>query len=334
MNQPQHSSIFLSNVTLIDAAFIDQSGRAHGISVSPTLEVRGAVVGDEQVVVDFSACRKRLKALIDDKLEGYDHKLWVDANYTDVKASKGKTPDLDTLRITTPHFDLGMPRNACRMINLHATRATAPSIEALLENVADDMSAYLTRSLSEFNVVVTVQLNVQDGVDTTPTYGIPEGYVARRIHFSYTHGLPHSSSWGCQNILHGHTSFIDLVHRDEAIATSIVDQLVRQIRMHLDASYIYDKAHAKAVHNGDTYVMGHAYKTERGSFCLEFSAASDVHQIGLDVAPTIENIVEYVAHRFDSSLQMAQVRTIAVSEGLWKGALIHCADHQWMKRHG
>lgn len=327
----QTSCMFLSNVTLIDAAYVDHEGRARGISVSPLFEVSGAVTEDEQVVIDFSKCRKMLKALIDDKEHGYDHKLWVDRN----DVSQFLTTSAGT-ELHTPYFDMLAPRNAYRVTSLypedfhkrdiHTQRSS--SLRTLLKQVAEDMGQWLTEQLADLNVIVKVQLPRPVGTSTYEMYGTG-GYTCRR-HFSYTHGLPASSSWGCQNILHGHTSFIDLIGPDDTI-----EKLSSQIQDALDNAYFYDSANVNLFGQG-TGKLGLSYTTERGLFNLRLhepeNTGHPVRCYPLNCAPTIENIVEWVADRFAQQLEASGVVALAVSEGLWKGAVIKQPTCDWVAR--
>lgn len=319
-------SIFLSNVTLIDAAYIDSTGRPRGLSVSPVFEVRGAITGDEQVVVDFSKCRKMLKTLIDDRESGYDHKLLVDTDYTLITAVRDNTANADVMgySIKTDFVDLSVPINAIRITSLGW--ADPSNLQQMLDSLAADMSSWLTDRLKDLNVIVTVHLPAPYGAVTAPAYPVKPTDCVIRQPFSYTHGLPFSSSWGCQNILHGHTSFIDVVvpkenrHLARALLQSIADAL--------DNIYIYDTTHADYLFEGLNFRTAvHQYTTERGPFRLTLNGVSEV---GLPCAPTIENIVTHVARTYAPGLIDAGCTTLAISEGLWKGSLINRPDANWM----
>ena len=78
------STMFLSDVTVLDHAYIDDSGFIVGGSFHPCFNVSGEIDGTEQVVVDFSAIKKQIKALIDSKETGYDHKLWIIEGFSNI----------------------------------------------------------------------------------------------------------------------------------------------------------------------------------------------------------------------------------------------------------
>ena len=63
MNKP--ASIFLTNVTVIDGAFVTERGMVEGASFNPKFVVTGPVTEDEQVVIDFGRIKKKLKEWID-----------------------------------------------------------------------------------------------------------------------------------------------------------------------------------------------------------------------------------------------------------------------------
>lgn len=316
-----NSSIFLSNVTLIDAAYLDPMGVPHGLSVSPVFILTGKVEGKEQVVLDFSAARKRLKILIDDRKEGFDHKLWVDANVHKIGRATSHE-DFPHYQIDTPHISLRVPTNAVRLVNMGEHTA----LPYMLDHVALELGEWLTEQLSDLKIHVAVTFpNPTGEQDIMQSYGTHGLVTGARQPFSYTHGLPNSSSWGCQNILHGHTSFIDLITNDLEYESRVAE-LAELITKDLDESYMYDRATFYA--NAAQPTIG--YRTERGDFDLMFVGKQKL--IELPAAPTIENIVEWVVKRHASALQLCKVSTVAVSEGLWKGARIDLPNYQWLER--
>ena len=68
-------TMFFSQPTVIDHAYIDQEGRVVGGSFNPDFLVTGEIDPKEKVVIDFGTGKKQIKALIDHKEFGYDHKL-------------------------------------------------------------------------------------------------------------------------------------------------------------------------------------------------------------------------------------------------------------------
>lgn len=307
-----NSNLFLHHVTLIDAAYIDQNGRPVGISVDPVFMVHGSLNGDEQVVEDFGKVKKLIKELIDDRETGFDHKLWVDDTFWSLNSADGRTT------LSTLHLHVSVPDNAVRRIPglLNACNWVTDLLYVWL---GEALTQYVNEALQKSGLSFTVSVYVPEPapVDTTALlaahgFNPNEACVSRT--FRYTHGLPKSTSWGCQNILHGHTSFLVLAggnHRQTALAQLIAHRL--------DQSYIYERELATYE---DTLLNGTGleYSTERGQFSLHLGMVLSDRAIGLPVAPTIENIVEWVVSEYRRELQDAGVRFVGVSEGLWKGA--------------
>lgn len=309
------SNLFLHHVTLIDAAYIDQNGRPVGISIDPVFTVHGALNGDEQVVEDFGKVKKLIKELIDDRETGFDHKLLVDDTFWSVDSTEGRTT------LSTLHLHVGVPDNAVRRVPRLLGSCTGVT-NLLYARLEESITQYVNDALQTRGLPFTVSAYVPEPkpVDTTAllaAHGFnPNEACVSRI-FRYTHGLPKSTSWGCQNILHGHTSFLVLAggnHKQTSLAQLIASRL--------DQSYIYERELATYE---DTLLNGTGleYSTERGQFSLHLGMALSDRAIGLPAAPTIENIVEWVTLEYRRELQEAGVRFVGVSEGLWKGAYRH-----------
>lgn len=147
------------------------------------------------------------------------------------------------------------------------------------------------------------------------------------VQFNYTHGLPKSTSWGCQNILHGHSSFLVLGGENGGFDQT---ELANTIAHSLNDSYLYDVNNEVETDAG----FGLSYTTERGCFSLLLSSspAYAVDTIALRAAPTIENIVTYIATTYAANLDAAGVTFLGISEGLWKGAHVTC--NNWQDTYG
>ena len=68
------ATMFFDNVTDLDCALI-KDGNIVGRSFKIAAEVTGPIQTEEQVVIDFSACKKEMKRLIDHDKLGFDHKF-------------------------------------------------------------------------------------------------------------------------------------------------------------------------------------------------------------------------------------------------------------------
>src|ERR1019366_4256422 len=106
--------MFLADVTVIDLAYITPIGTILGSSLSPKFVVSGDVTKDESVVVDFGKIKKKIKALIDDRDHGYDHKLWLFDN-SDIKPFVVKKEE-EKLAVETDFLKLLLPEDAVRVI--------------------------------------------------------------------------------------------------------------------------------------------------------------------------------------------------------------------------
>ena len=110
------AELFLSDLTVVDHAYIDDSGNVVGGSFNPTFYVAGNVDPVEQVVVDFSTIKKDIKNIIDSRLIGFDHKLWVIDGYSNVNTLSWNSLSHDTdatqVEIETPTTKLSIPESA------------------------------------------------------------------------------------------------------------------------------------------------------------------------------------------------------------------------------
>jgi 6-pyruvoyl-tetrahydropterin synthase len=319
--------MFLHNVTLIDAAYLHESGFPCGLSINPVFFVEGELSAEEQVVGDFSAVKKEIKDLIDDKESGFDHKLWVDTDVftLEVGNDQGIATGKQEVRLQTDYFTLSVPANALRRTpGLLDCAPRQYGWVALSNNISRLLADYLNIRFSEAgrSYRVSVHVPMPTAIDLSGIgahYGISMRQFDTLL-FSYTHGLPKSSSWGCQNILHGHTSFVTLAGGGKG-----QHALLQEIHDYLYDAYVVD-SHTQA-HKRPGIIR---YTTDRGAFKLELS--DKLRTVVLDKAPTIENIVDHVAQKYARQLHEAGTTLLAISEGLWKGAHVHCTD--WLGVYG
>lgn len=274
------SSMFLGDTTNVDHAYIDDTGMVVGGSYRPKFIVTGEVDPVENVVVDFSTIKKSIKSYIDDKEEGFDHKLWWYEG-----TSKGTiTFDGDRVTIITPHVKITGPKNIIRVITQEA-----------------DMNEYLMEKLNEkypsVNICIsTIQTTAFDIMPQMNTDVVP---------FRYVHGLKLSTSWGCQNIAHGHLSYIAATTSD-ILKTNI---LLKTMAQELDNSIF-----AWSENLSDNVI---SYESSRGY--MEMVVKSGKIKV-LKTETTVEHIVDYIVDNWYNDLKLAGVETLFVSEGLSKGA--------------
>lgn len=315
--EPQTSSITLCNVTVIDHAYIDNEGMVVGGSFHASWIVTGSLDPVEKVVVDFSTIKKELKGWIDSNDCGFDHKLWIIEGWSKVTDLKefcnedGST----SLLITTPNVVLNVPQSAIKHIK------DVPLIEPGydLDYISAAMTIFLQNNLRPLypaaNLVIDTHLSVKcetfDPIDLVGT---------QPVYFRYTHGLKDSTSWGCQNIAHGHLSFI-VGHYFEPEMTDQkhvrVNQYLRTIAQTIDNTVFINQSNI--VQLTDTGVQIE-YTTPRGTFSGIYS--NNHNFVILETETTIEYIVEYVKTTFGKKLRDMGIVSLTVSEGLTKGAIV------------
>lgn len=207
----KESTMFLNRITTIDYAILAEDGIKGG-SYNVNVEVTGKVDEEEQVVVDFSSIKSLLKQLIDDKITGFDHKLWVvttagkpnkDAWGRDIKETEigyEISPLISPLAAedSTECGSLKVPHDGVRFI-------------ASYFRISDQISRYLedfvNATLSTNNIRIKVRLDQEENISE---YFRESSLI---MPFNYVHGLKNSTSWGCQNIVHGHSSFVAIPYR-------------------------------------------------------------------------------------------------------------------------
>lgn len=289
------STMFLTSVTCIDHAVITPLGTVMGGSFSPDFYVTGEVTEDESVVIDFSKCKKQIKALIDDKETGFDHKLWIIPGWSNCEYEY----EGDQITITTPAVTIKGPANIAKVFDVESNYADA----------GYEIADYLVgsgRGLEDVSIAVVMDPSVQ--------YTIPARL--QPSFFRYSHGLKDSSSWGCQNIAHGHLSYLAL-DCDHPMAY----EMQNQIATYLNNSMFVTKENW----NYETNTI--EYTSPRGTFSLKLNNADQKIMI-LESETTIENIVETVAEVFKSDLDELGVTALYISEGVHKGAVKFLNDEE------
>lgn len=279
------SSMFLADTTNIDHAYIDDTGMIRGGSYRPKFIVTGKVDPVENVVVDFSTVKKSIKAIIDDKEEGYDHKLWWYVGW-----SKGELKIEDgRVLIDTPFVTIDVPRNAVTIISPE-----------------EGFDEYLIRKARQ--IYPDVDLNIET-IQTTTFDTMPQ-ITSSLHHFRYVHGLKDSTSWGCQNIGHGHLSYLAATTADDVDTLIRSDELLAEIAAELnDTVFIWAD---NLVDDTISYVCA------RGPMTMTLKEG--VKRAILYTETTVEHLVDYVADRYRERLLEVGVTQLFVSEGLSKGA--------------
>lgn len=269
--------IFFQNITCLDHGFVDQDGLLKGGSFHVNVEVSSSVLDeDDFTVIDFSSGKKKIKALIDSMETGYDHKTWIIPNWSKISGFTGTY-------LVTNSFSMIAPATAFRVFDFVNT----------YQDINIELQNYLKLHLPEFDFVVTCKENV---------FSIEENYSK----FRYVHGLYTSTkSLGCQNIGHGHLSYVT-VKDDNLLTEKIANDLNNAI-------FIFEE-NIKDVSELDLTLN---YTTEaRGEFTLKLRK-NCYNMIFMSVETTIENISHYVSTKYN-----IPKGNLIISEGLSKGAIV------------
>lgn len=292
----QVSTMWLANLSILDHAYIDYRGNVVGGSFNPSFLVSGEVDPVEQVVVDFSAVKKQIKAIIDDREIGFDHKLWFIKGYSNgtlTHTSDGQA------KIITPTTILTTPMNAIKVIpdGIYATDSIGRHLGELVE-----------RELSKLHPSVNIRVECMNNTDAHfPTHNHNAAF------FRYAHGLKESTSWGCKNIAHGHLSYLQLLPTNDA-TNALTENMAKELD---DTIFVY---HDNIVDETDVH-LSIEYTTDRGYFSAMYQKDAYKLEI-LDTETTVEHLVDAVASKWAMELDVLGVTHVLVSEGLSKGALV------------
>lgn len=290
------SSMFLADTTNIDFAYVDDFGRVIGGSFRPKFHVAGQVSEDENVVVDFSAVKKLLKGAIDDKQNGFDHKLWWihGVSKGTITHAVDESSGESTVTIDTPLVNITGPSNIVK--------------EVADANIAGSIKEYLLAELDEAYPEVQAELDVwltsdMDGMPDINTMKVP---------FRYVHGLRESSSWGCQNIAHGHLSFIAAVSKYPD-STNLV---LTQIAAELD-TMIFAWSENVVDQSDDSTTIEYVSARGRMRMCTKQDKV-----MVLETETTVEHLINAIIGLYGNQLRRSGAVTLYVSEGLSKGAVV------------
>lgn len=291
------STLFINNITTVDHAVLMDNGAILGNSFNVGAFITGEVTEDEKVVEDFGTVKKRIKAFIDDKLDGFDHKLWV--------YGKSLGPSVEGMFTTIRGngWRLTTPRDALKQIDFDPTHMSKSVVEEALEK-------YLTEKMP--NLSFKIYTNV---VPQTPFPVTKDRPVSL---FRYTHGLKDSTSWGCQNIAHGHLSYLYLKENCDTCGPK-AQRLQEEIVNTLNNVMFIKRENAYPSDSRDGIKIAYQSR-DRGGFEYEFD--QDVNQyILIDTETTIEFLAEFIADFWARDLRKCEVEKVFVSEGLVKGAV-------------
>lgn len=328
--------MYYANLTNIDLAMFMPDGRLRGDSFNLHVKLSGEEDPKEAVLIDFSTAKKRIKAWIDDhKGDGFDHKCWVtlhpqmaidltlDTEVVQVPTNEMlmATPGETVVSIKTPFTTVVAPRNCFHFMDMRQShcdgdRFTLPNIIYFWEQAIED---YLEAKFLEDGQKIEIEVKLTNNM-SYPAFCEPE---LNGFHFRYTHGLKHSTSFGCQNVAHGHISYIAFKERESVWGTTsfwpgsrglYADDL-RKIVDELDGVVFAWEENVERVEDGWVYI---SYRCDRGEMRQR---VRDDNCIILPVETTVEHLAEFVAERYAPILQNMGIESVYVSEGLEKGGI-------------
>lgn len=276
----------LNNLTVVDHAIIDNEGYLVGGSFNPSFLVEGNIDPVEKVVVDFSTIKKQMKATMDDKQLGFDHKLWIIQHYSkilDIRDESGQILSIPQLHqitdwaqrilIKTSHGEYIIPRDAIKVVLTELNTS-----EYNIANVGLWFDDYYKQQFPQLKITT---------INNVETHALrPVEYFQ---YFSYAHGLKDSTSWGCQNIAHGHLSYIILNGKRGISDANQIEILTDTIATDLDRTYFINKENVVSVSNDNYITTIHLeYTSNRGLFSAKVHDKQKQKCVILDSETTIE----------------------------------------------
>lgn len=287
--------MFLDEITVIDHAYIDRTAKVQGGSFELSCLVSGEVSDDEAVVVDFSTIKHDVKNYIDQHdinvcENGLDHKLWL---LKDSYKTLHYNLD-DTITIVTDTLTVTLPLDAVKIIE-EVSEYSIDKIEIYIEQ-------FLLKRLKE--KYPEININIKCHLSEKPIFY--DANIEEYIMFRYVHGLKNSTSKVCQNLLHGHLSYIQSSQLKGP-------KLVARLKKDLDNCIFIMKENI-LVEDEETLTIGYTTKA-RGRFEVKF-IKKYYKLIVLDSETTIEFLASYIKNKYKIK------EILYVSEGLNKGAML------------
>ena len=157
--------------------------------------------------------------------------------------------------------------------------------------------------------------------------------------FSYTHGLKNSTSLGCQNILHGHLSYI-MINCDSSdwiLGEFVkVENLIKSILADLNGTHFVNSENTLTQNDEESntrYTKISYNSKSRGDFGIRLSdwdkntgKCKGIVDKAMEcpTETTVENLVHFVYQKYRAGFdRLKGIKSLYVSEGLHKGAVIN-----------
>lgn len=295
-----HASIFIKNLTILDAAVLDSTEGPLGQSWYVDVVLSGPK-NDEGVVIDFAKGKRRVKEIIDTH---FDHRLFVGENHFRSDGGRGlvsltfrdKKNAAEQLFFALDSYENGL------VVFASGSEATHPNLKEI-------ETAIETRVLKDMQPLVSaVNITLR-----------PHEQRNEKNFFSYTHSLRQHDG-NCQRF-HGHSNIV------EVLKNGIFDaDLSAEVAAKLDGCYLVaneylvqtsDTAFSKlkALGGNEKNVVGIRYQGSQGEV---LALVPKQKVMVLPAESTIENISDFIKQSIlknDSNLQ------VIAYEGIQKGAL-------------
>lgn len=295
----EQATLFFQNLTAIDHAVLDPvSGKVSGGSYNLSVWISGEIEENEQVVVDFSQLKNNIKKIIDHKLDGYDHKLWIPLELVSPKNYLG-----DMVYVETENFSCLVPRYTVKLIHNEI------SMDLMCQNISIYLESKLDNIYPDSGLTVSVFLSENKNTPFTQNYSDDKSFK-----FRYVHGLKNSSSEPCQNINHGHCSYMGLVDFDGQ-AIDIPKQITND---YSDVVFVWKEN--IVTENKNWLTVG--YKANSGTFLSRYN--KNVHNLVITPCETtVENLARWFTTEYKHVLSdLERVDRFFLTEGLNKGSLV------------
>ncbi|MCW6598649.1 hypothetical protein [Yersinia ruckeri] len=334
------STIFFAHQNCIDFGYIRRDGAPIGFSVNPSFTLTGRIEEKEQVVIDFSDSKKKLKEFMD---ASFDHRLVVfrckDGSLSGVEIAETDARNRTTFHLKNGLGSITVPEDAFVIVDTHDSVLDVSESDFVQGNLQIFLTQYCEAAMEKhygFPVKVGVKM---------ATYMMSFGDLWEcsmdAISFQYVHGLKNSTSYGCKNIAHGHLSYLhfqkdmNVPMEDFASVGAEYHQLTQRLTNCIFINK--DNLTTQGAPNEQFDVI--SYSTEQRGFmemALNTAALAEIKDVNIHVCEketTIENLAEYVslliAKEFPNLSAFAT--EMYISEGLTKGCLYDRRDH--IKQH-
>lgn len=335
--------IYWDNVSDVDHAILFPFGQIVGNSYIAQATAEGNNNNEEAVILDFSTGKKQLKAVCDKVV---DHKLWVNDRYHKIEYTndsviiKARNKNLEYV------FETMLPKDAIFVQSFFVDDDVDPfkTLNSYIEKAVQLANEDLSEIASTPEMKVTISDNKKVFLGSK-----------HKHFFRYTHGLPTSTSYGCQNICHGHLSYVELTPKEGApsylttrnkakrylcdIFDSMGVPIYYNPRTYSEPSHLYYGERMVNIHFICPTVCVEQYEN-KGEDGVEYSIKTNTRgymlnkikfdpdnlfygMVELDTLSTIENLGAFFKAKIEQTCpDVLKYFDVKISEGLSKGVCL------------